>query len=762
MKIKMLFAAAMLYAFPLVAQSTQGPTIMPQLNTDFFVGQLSGESWPGFYPTVQSAITKTCALSSGPAANGARVIIPAGSPADGTTGFTISAVTGGCAKVPIIDQRAQPATTCSWGGSSYSCSGGGGGGATIAHTTNVIKGDGAGNGAAATPGSDYVIPSGNVATATNLAGTAAANTIYQGPYSGSPAAPTFAPLISSQVTGALGYVPYQTPSLVGDLATGVIADYQFNSGAGTILVDSSGNGNNGTFGSGASAPAWAQGGVQFTGVTSQGISLPSAVNAGKTFVIAAYWSPITTFPCGVNWSGAGPCPISTPQNNTGGFPSFITDSSGSGGLNFITSVDALGFGQPMVWNSSASTRANGGFSGFHVIVWVLGTGSGNLDHVYVDGAEVSYSLQGSNAGVASGNLFIGSSGVSPWTQSSPQAIFYRVRIHSTQYTAADAQAITQVFRADIANRGVAISPVSPSLGTPQLHCIGDSITAGAALVTGPPYCGQLGLTNQPTYTINNWGINGAKLQQFAASEPNRVAQLCQSTIGGPGVVNILAGVNDFISGGVSPAVLYANLQGEVQALKRGGCKVFVSTLLDYSGTGADANKNAYNNLIRSGIVASGADGIDDMAANPLLGADGAAANTTYFNGGLHPTDTGEPLLAAAMSNALNYYFGSTPANPTLVTAATYSMLAGDAYVLTQPTANQTLTLPNCLGPTGAIYTVNNSQSAFTVGIKNLITAEPINGVDHSASALSIPSNSTMKFRIVALPSSTGGCVWTSF
>jgi hypothetical protein len=31
-----------------------------------------------------------------------------------------------------------------------------------------------------------------------------------------------------------------TPTLVGDLATGVIADYQFNSGTGTILVDNSG------------------------------------------------------------------------------------------------------------------------------------------------------------------------------------------------------------------------------------------------------------------------------------------------------------------------------------------------------------------------------------------------------------------------------------------------------------------------------------------------------------------------------------------
>jgi hypothetical protein len=131
-------------------------------------------------------------------------------------------------------------------------------------------------------------------------------------------------------------------------------------------------------------------------------------------------------------------------------------------------------------------------------------------------------------------------------------------------------------------------------------------------------------------------------------------------------------------------------------------------------------------------------------------------------GSICASSPGEPHLAAAMSNALNYYFGSTAANPTIVTAATYSMLAGDAYVVVQPTATTTLTLPNCIGQTGAIYTINNSQSAQTVAIKNLIAAETINGVDHSSSPLTIPFNSTMRFRDVALPSSTGGCVWNSF
>lgn len=55
----------------------------------------------------------------------------------------------------------------------YAIPGSSSGGATIASTTNVIKGDNAGNGLAATPGADYVIPSGNVATATLAANSSA-------------------------------------------------------------------------------------------------------------------------------------------------------------------------------------------------------------------------------------------------------------------------------------------------------------------------------------------------------------------------------------------------------------------------------------------------------------------------------------------------------------------------------------------------------------------------------------------------------------
>jgi hypothetical protein len=82
------------------------PIHTPQVNSDYYVGVV-----PGFYPSIQSAVTATCALST----TGSRIIIPAGSaPTD-----TVAAVTGGCTKVSLSDQRVLPANTYSWVSTSY-------------------------------------------------------------------------------------------------------------------------------------------------------------------------------------------------------------------------------------------------------------------------------------------------------------------------------------------------------------------------------------------------------------------------------------------------------------------------------------------------------------------------------------------------------------------------------------------------------------------------------------------------------------------
>ncbi|HTH53544.1 MAG TPA: hypothetical protein VL495_06315, partial [Edaphobacter sp.] len=150
----------------------------------------------------------------------------------------------------------------------------------------------------------------------------------------------------------------------------------------------------------------------------------------------------------------------------------------------------------------------------------------------------------------------------------------------------------------------------------------------------------------------------------------------------------------------------------------------------------------------------------DFAANPNLGADGAYANTTYFNtDGTHPKTVGQDILAAEASNALNYYFGHNDANPASVTSLPYAMAAGDGTVSLSGLTNAgTLTLPDCTGQSGAVYRIVNPQSTFAVTVTPLNSSQLINGLGF-ATPVTVPANSSLTLRDVPEPKTVGGCHW---
>lgn len=81
-----------------------GPIQTPSINSDYFVGSVTG-----FYSTIQNAITHSCTTSGG------RVIIPITS----TPSDTISSVINGCSTTIIIDRRVVPEVNYQWNGSAY-------------------------------------------------------------------------------------------------------------------------------------------------------------------------------------------------------------------------------------------------------------------------------------------------------------------------------------------------------------------------------------------------------------------------------------------------------------------------------------------------------------------------------------------------------------------------------------------------------------------------------------------------------------------
>jgi trimeric autotransporter adhesin len=548
---------------------------------------------------------------------------------------------------------------------------------------------------------------------------------------------------------------------VGPTATAA-ADYNFLQGQGGVLTDSTANGNNGTLGTGALAPVWTATGLQFSG--QQNVSLPAALNTMKSFVAAVYINPLTTGPQPAN---TYPVMVSSSMGGTGFNYMYIAGAGATVGLMQINGINT--FGPSVFGGGQTTTTAPYLFSGFHVLGFVCGANGASVDHFYVDGVEVpSYGLQGTSCNYqSSGNLFLGSSGVSPWTSSGFAGTFYRFITYSTQLTSAQMALTSAAVRNEVSARGVSVAPVPVRLATPQMMFIGDSITYGLGVTTAWP--GLLSLTNQPAYNKTSWAITGSTITSMIASEPNRAAPGC-GTYTNPAVALVFAGTNDLqtvdlVTGAsATPGSVFNMLAGEVQILKRAGCKVFVGTMIsraanDNSGNSYDTDKDGYDAMILGNWKAIGADGVIDFAANPLLGADGANAGAYFQADHVHPVQAGQQILANEASNALNYYFGYNETNPHNVTSLPYSMTAGDGEVsMAGVTGAGTLTLPDCTGQSGATYRINNPQAAFVVTVAPLNASQLINGLAFGT-AVTVPANGTLTLRDVPNAKTVSGCHW---
>lgn len=551
---------------------------------------------------------------------------------------------------------------------------------------------------------------------------------------------------SGSVSGSGGTGATLTPNAT--------ADYSFMQGTGTTVTDGSGNGNDGTLLAGTHAPVWVQNGLSFTTANPyQGVTLPAALNNTKTVEFAVYVNPF---------------PATNGLAQTNQYPAFLTSSLGLSGVNLLHSGGAPGaFMAGILAGGAARLSTTQLFSGFHVVTYVLGTGSGNLDHLYIDGVEYPYTTQSSSFGLqTSGNYFLSSGGVSPYAQSGLLGTMYRARFFSTQLTPAQILSDSLSLSSEVAARGVAVAPQQVLSSTPMLHIIGDSISCswnGSQCSDAYSWSSQLTLLNQPSYTRTNWGIYGATIQGIEGSESNRVARRC-STNGGQAVALIDAGINDLVN--TLPSQVFQYLIAEVQTLKRAGCRVFVGTMLSDGGTSSasgtptmDAQKNAYDALILQQAKTAGADGIIDFAANPQLGADGANTNANFLTDHTHPSATGQQLMAAAASNALNYYFGYNEVNPHTVTSLPYSMTAADGVVsVAGVTGAGNLTLPDCTGQSGAVYRISNPQSAYAVSISPLNANQLINGIAFGT-AVTVPANGSLTLRDVPNPKNVSGCHW---
>lgn len=579
---------------------------------------------------------------------------------------------------------------------------------------------------------------------------------------------------SDLTTGQLGYDP---PSILAKCKNGALTvDCDFSgssSGSGPVLLtgatsrfdmlpahisgstlqDQSGSGNNGTFS--PNPPTSIPAGLVFA--INTGVSLPAALNTTRTFVVGIYIPPLP----------------SNNTNYTAGFGSIYGASQGTSGYSFLNAYSSSNtfFGQNDLF--APSSFAGGAFAaacnlwvtGYHVYAVTLGTNtSTDPDVLYLDGqpCQTNSTVASASSGVMSaGNYYLGAPIANTFANQGFIGTMYFAETFSTELTPANVSSESGSISAIVASRGVPTTPQRVIPGTPTLIASGDSITFGFGLSPSAAWPFNLTLTNQ-SYSIRNLGITGVELHAISGSMSDREDTLCVNPAG-PTVDILFAGTNDLVGTIFTPANTLTALAGAVQSAHKAGCVVGVGTMI--SRNGIDSLKDTYDALILTNWKSIGADFLVDFAADPRLGADGASLNpnptacggTTCFQGdATHPTATGQLVLASEASNALNYAFGSNAGNPNIVTSNTYQMLAGDGVITAAMTGNAAYTLPECAGQTGAIYTINNPQSTFTLSVVGLSASEPINGF---TTAQTIPSNSTVNIRDVANPKTTAGCHW---
>ncbi len=115
------------------------------------------------------------------------------------------------------------------------------------------------------------------------------------------------------------------------------------------------------------------------------------------------------------------------------------------------------------------------------------------------------------------------------------------------------------------------------------------------------------------------------------------------------------GLGTYVGGASQFAI---DLAAYCDARRTAGWTVVVVTITPQIDATFNTRRGIVNTEIRlwttNGSIVPGkhADAICDFAADPTMGPDAAASNTTYYSDGLHPTATGQAILAGLYATTI--------------------------------------------------------------------------------------------------------------
>lgn len=214
------------------------------------------------------------------------------------------------------------------------------------------------------------------------------------------------------------------------------------------------------------------------------------------------------------------------------------------------------------------------------------------------------------------------------------------------------------FRAEV--QGMGILPQIKD----TLSFVGDSITqwtsgtyGGTGALDAPDgsYITQTMNALKRPYNIYNFGHAGIG----TGSAPSTSLMNRVFVTGANNIIVYALGTND-LAAKASTATTYSNIQTTCAAYRTAGFKVIVATILPrnniFSGGQNTAGFAADRATVNASIVAnwaSFADGLVDIGADPIMGPNAAADDSTLYRDSVHPTTPlGNSYLAKDMKKAI--------------------------------------------------------------------------------------------------------------
>jgi len=347
-------------------------------------------------------------------------------------------------------------------------------------------------------------------------------------------------------------------------------------------------------------------------------------NSGASYMTAVGWQPIdlatATVYAAVKWTGTIVLP---------GYAPILSDNYASphlflAGQESGTPFPRFRFGS--LESYAYAINLNDG--NWHI---VAGQFDGANINIFLDGAEVVTYNVGASSPIQIYQLFMSNFNNSAYWP----GLIGCAALYSVAHSPAQIAANTAAIQAIMSPRGVTIPALSKFLVFE-----GDSITdptTGVAAASKYFSVAQFGMSPFPQGA--NDAVSGSNVSNLMTRAPTIDSWF--SLVSGLKVLYVFIGANDQ---GDGASTFVANLKSYCLARKAAspGLKIVLATLLPQTTSGFNVFRDAVNPLIKAD--SSFWDAIADFAANPTMGCDSCAANTTYFSDGEHPSAAGHAIL----------------------------------------------------------------------------------------------------------------------